>query len=154
MENARLGTVLSKENWSQIYKIIFTTTDDASIWFQYKSIYNILATQSYLFNLKITDSSICGICGNSVETIQHLFTQCNPVQELWSNVNGHKKKLNNVLYEINKLFLYLVQDQNFFANEFHITINKRIYILVCQKHLKTMVKERYFEQKIYINNKL
>ena len=58
--NARLGTVLSKENWSQIYKICFTTTtDNASIWFQYKLIYNILATQSCLFNLKITDPSTC-----------------------------------------------------------------------------------------------
>ena len=78
--NARLDTVLSEENWSQIYKICFkTTTNNASLWFQYKLIYNILGTRSYLFNLKITDSSTRGICSNSVETIQHLFAQCNSV---------------------------------------------------------------------------
>ena len=68
---------------------------------------------------------------------------------------------NYVLCEINKLFEYLVQDQKLLANELHITINKRIhvYILVCQKfflpkleHLKSTVKERFFEEK-YISTR-
>ena len=51
--NVRLGRALSKENWSLIYKICFVvTTDNSTMWFQYKLIYNILATRSYLFNPK------------------------------------------------------------------------------------------------------
>ena len=136
--NVRLGRALSKENWSLIYKICFVvTTDNSIMWFQYKLIYNILATWSYLFKLKITDTNtIFGICGNSVETIQHLFTQCSIVQTLWSSIlKWIKEKINQnyVLSEINKLFGYLVRDQNFFVNELHIAYNKRIYISVCKK---------------------
>ena len=82
-------------------EFVFTITiDNAITWLQYKLIYNILAAQSYLFNLKITDSSTYGICGNNVETIQHLFMQCTPVQELWFNVVKRiKEKINqNMCY--------------------------------------------------------
>ena len=100
--------------------------------FQYKLIYNILTTRSYLFKLKITDTNTCGICGNSVETIQHLFTQCSIVQTLWSsNLKWIREKINQnyVLSEINKLFGYLVRDQNF------LSMNKTIHILVCKKEI-------------------
>ena len=156
--NVRLGTILSKEVWSLIYKICFrVTTDNSTMWFQYKLIYNILATRSYLFNLKITDSNTCGICGSSVETIQHLFTQCSNVQTLWSSVlEWIKEKINQnyVLGEVNKLFGYLVQDQNFLPMNF-ILLLTREYIFWCAKkkllpkmdHLKIILNRRYHEQK-------
>ena len=156
--NLRLGTILSKEVWSLIYKICFrVTTDNSTIWFQYKLIYNILATRSYLFKLKIIDSNTCGICGNSVETIQHLFTQYSKIQTLWSSIlEWIKEKINPnyVLGEVNKLFGYLVQNQNFLPMNF-ILILTRKYIFLCAKqkllpkmdHLKIILKKRYYEQK-------
>ena len=134
--NVRLGTILSKEVWSLIYEICFrVTTDNSTMWFQYKLIYNILATRSYLFNLKITDSNTCGICGGSVETIQHLFTQCSNVQTLWSSIlEWIKEKIhqNYMLGEVNKLFGYLVQDQNLLPMNF-ILLLTREYIFWCAK---------------------
>ena len=164
--NLRLGTILSKEVWSLIYKICFkVTTDNSTVWFQYKLIYNILATRSYLFKLKIVDSNTCGICDNSVETIQHLFIQCSNVQTLWSSIlEWIKEKINQnyVLGEANKLFGYLVQDQNFLPMNF-ILILTREYIFLCAKqkqlpkmdHLKIILKKRYYEQKyiLIINSK-
>ena len=133
------------------------TTDNSAMWFQYKLIYNILATWSYLFNLKITDSNTCVIYGSSVETIQHLFTQCSNVQTLWSSVlEWIKEKVNQnyVLGEVNKLFAYLVQDQNFLPMNF-ILLLPREYIFWCAKkkllpkmdHLKIILNRRYYEQK-------
>ena len=127
------------------------------MWFQYKLIYNILATRSYLFNLKITKSNTCGICSNSVETIQHLFTQCSIVQTLWSSIlKWIREKINQnyVLSEINKLFGYLIRDQNFLSMNFILLITRE-YIFRCAKkkllpkldHLKIILKQIYYEEK-------
>ena len=98
-------------------------------------IYNILATRSYLFKLKIVDSNTCGICGNNVETIQHLFTQCSNVQTLWSSMlEWIKEKINQnyVLGEVNKLFGYLVQDQNFLPMNFILILTREYIFFVCK----------------------
>ena len=132
------------------------------MWFQYKLIYNILATRSYLFNLKITDSNTYGICGNSVETIQHLFTQCSIVQTLWSSIlKWIREKINQnyVLSEINKLFGYLVRDQNFLSMNFILLITRE-YISVYKKEIiaeigssENNIKTKILRTKIYINSK-
>ena len=69
---------------------------------------------------------------------------------------------NYVLGEANKLFGYLVQDQNFLPMNF-ILILTREYIFLCAKqkqlpkmdHLKIILKKRYYEQKyiLIINSK-
>ncbi|KAF5177492.1 hypothetical protein FRX31_032923 [Thalictrum thalictroides] len=33
-------------------------------------------------------SSICSLCGNSLESVQHLFFQCTRVRDLWDTVIG------------------------------------------------------------------
>ena len=67
---------------------------------------------------------------------QHLFTQCNPVQELWSNIVKwiqEKVTQNYVICEINKLFGYLLQDQNFWPMNFILKLTRQYMFLVCQK---------------------
>ena len=92
-----------------------------------------------------------------METIQHLFTQCSNVQTLWSSILEWIKEKNNqnyVLGEVNKLFGYLVQDQNFLPMNF-ILLLTREYIFWCAKkkllpkmdHLKIILNRRYYEQK-------
>ena len=64
--NASLNTRL----WPVIYKICNKIIQDNTIvWFQYKILYNILSTRRYSYKLKLLDSDLSGLCGESIETI-------------------------------------------------------------------------------------
>ena len=66
-----------------IYSICFKTVkDNFLVWTQYCILYRILGTKDYLATVKITTDRTCGICGNHVETIEHLFVDCEKVKIL------------------------------------------------------------------------
>ena len=151
--NASLNTRL----WPVIYiicnKII---QDDTIIWFQYKILYNILSTRSYLYKLKHLDSDLCGLCRESVETILHLFTECPKANALWENVRQWLFSKIHIQIEIRntlKIFGYLIQDQNFCPLNFILLIARK-YIFWCSQKktdpepdlLKTEIKMKYIKQ--------
>ena len=92
------------------------------------------------------------MCGSSVETSQHLLTQCSTVQTLWSSVLEWIKEKNNqnyVLGEVNKLFGYLHQDQNFLPMNFILLLTKEYIFLVRKK--ETLAKNGPSENNIKQN---
>ena len=66
--------------------------DNLVIWFQYKILFGILGTKDFLFKIKIVDSNQCRLCGESAETVQHLFSQCEIVENLWTNIKQWIKR--------------------------------------------------------------
>ena len=89
--NNKFDYLLHKHHWKVLYKICFQSlTDNSFVWFQYRILYMILGTNEYLNKLKISDSSLCGLCeylnklkisdsnlcglcGNQSESIMHLL---------------------------------------------------------------------------------
>jgi len=45
-------------------------------WFQLRILHNILATNNFLYKIKILNSEKCTFCNNFRETIDHLFWKC------------------------------------------------------------------------------
>ena len=79
-------------NIQDMFKTIY---DNSVIWFQYRIIFGILGTKDYLFKMKIVDSNQCRLCGQNAETIQHLFSQCEIVENLWAEIKQWiKRKVN------------------------------------------------------------
>ena len=58
-------------------------------WLQYRILHRLLPVGYYLkkINLKNTDS--CNFCNSMVETILHIFLQCDKVTPLWHELSLH-----------------------------------------------------------------
>ena len=64
---------------------VFKYTNDINLrWFNYRIAHRILATNDYLFKIKIRNSNLCSFCGNEVETLKHLFISCELVDNIWT----------------------------------------------------------------------
>ena len=75
-------------NWKNIYQNIFNFTNDTKhIWFQYRIVHRILATNKYLHTIKINNDPLCSFCSIDVETTDHLFFECDTIlRQLWLNI--------------------------------------------------------------------
>ena len=73
-------------NWRDIYNLPFSLTIDCNYkWFQYRINTRLLATNSFLFKISISNSDLCIFCSIEKETILHLFCQCDKVLPLWDS---------------------------------------------------------------------
>ena len=89
----KFNLALNEKICHTIYKICFKTIyDNSVIWFQYKIIFGILATKDFLFKIMIVESNHCRLCGENAETIQHLFSQCEIVENLWTDIKQMDQK--------------------------------------------------------------
>ena len=51
--------------------------------FLYKILHCVLVTNSVLYKWKIVDSLHCTFCDAKIETIGHIFIECNMICQLW-----------------------------------------------------------------------
>ena len=88
----------SKINWHLINSYIFNCTKDSYIqWFQIRIIHRILATNSLLFKMKITDDKMCTFCKCHEETLVHLFWECEKIQPLFLYLKDNTQNVVNFL---------------------------------------------------------
>ena len=79
----------SDENltWNNIYTSRLQATKDVRLQnFQYKCLMRIIPTNKYLLKCKIKETALCEFCSMEIETINHLFWECNHVQHFWTNL--------------------------------------------------------------------
>ena len=73
-------------NWNKNYTNRLQTTKDIRLLnFQYKCLRRIIPTNKYLLKCKIRETALCEFCTIQIETINHLFGECNYVQHFWPN---------------------------------------------------------------------
>ena len=72
-------------DWKNIYLTPIQATIDTKLRdFQYKFIMRIIPTNTFLFKCKISNSNLCDFCNRNIETIKHLFWECQHSQHFWS----------------------------------------------------------------------
>ena len=72
------------DNWEQIYQTAFQCTkNNRLIIFQYKILNRTLSTNSFLYKCKLKETHLCSFCGETKESILHLFWECATVKTLW-----------------------------------------------------------------------
>lgn len=78
---------VDQNSWKKRNQIVFQLTKDIKLrWFEYRIFHWILATNSHLFKIKITNTELCSLCNRNVETLTHLFWECIYVDELWNKL--------------------------------------------------------------------
>ena len=76
-----------KLQWKQYYTLPKKATKDIKlINFQFKILHRILPTNYLLHLMKIKSNNLCTFCQCHVETIEHLFTECQHSLELWRKI--------------------------------------------------------------------
>ena len=89
--------------WKAIHKTPFKVTKNSKLqWFQYRIINKILATNSFLFKIKKANSKMCTFCHNEVETIEHIFWECNLVQSFLNDFESFLEQKTNYKLTFNK----------------------------------------------------
>ena len=74
-------------NWKSIFIHSMKISSDPQLkWFQARIIHRILPTKKYLHLCKLTHSPLCVFCDSHVETLNHLFWDCNFVQSFWKDL--------------------------------------------------------------------
>ena len=91
---------------TDLYK---TTRHTDLLYFQYKLVHFILTTNENLFRWKMTDSDIhvCVWCQEKIETIPHIFLECEVVKSFWSDIKHWICQKTNILININNKELIL-----------------------------------------------
>ena len=64
---------------------------------QYKIVFRIIATNKFLYQIKIKSTPFCPICLLSVHTLEHLFYECLVVKNFWVTLSDMCKYHNNNL---------------------------------------------------------
>ena len=74
---------LTDNEWNKIYIEPFKITKDTVIqWFQTRINHKILATNTFLSKIKLTNDPKCTFCKKFDETIEHLLWDCECVQKI------------------------------------------------------------------------
>ena len=75
------------------------TIDTALRSFHYKFLLRIIPTNKYLYKCKIKVTNLCDFCNMDIETIEHLFWDCQKTQPLWNELNKFiaSKSMNTVI---------------------------------------------------------
>ena len=72
----------------QIYRVPFKITKDSTIqWFQTRINHKILATNTFLCKIKVTNDSRCTFCPLVGETIEYHFWECECVKKFLNEAN-------------------------------------------------------------------
>ena len=65
--------------------------------FQFKFLKRIIPTNTFLFKCNISSSNLCDFCSSDIETVKHLFWECQFSQQFWLQL---KTFLNNVNIDV------------------------------------------------------
>lgn len=69
---------LTDNDWRRFFRMPYLTVSEAKLrYFQFKFLHRIIATNKLLYLMKKNDSDLCSFFGTAVETLEHLFWECN-----------------------------------------------------------------------------
>ena len=120
----------------------------------------LISTNKYLLKCKLSPSSLCDFCNMNIESMEHLFWECQMVQNFWLEI---KKFLNNKDIVINLNYRTVVfgllnneKRQNTNVINFIIILAK--YYIYKMKLNNTVPKfegfQRYMKYKIKIEQEI
>ena len=83
----KISPIMNTLGWKKYYILPFKCSKSTDIqWFQYRILHRILATNLFLYKIKYINSDKCSFCKLEPESMEHLFYECQLVQEFWNSV--------------------------------------------------------------------
>jgi len=144
LQDDKLPTAVIKWNsefinlkWKNIFIKSFKTSSDAQLQrFQARLLHRILPTGKYLALCKLINSSSCVFCENEVETLNHLFWNCNYVHNFWNKLLRmlHERCDHCARLNFNQQLIIFGVAENVFTDQAidFILLNAKFYIYKCK----------------------
>ena len=105
-------------DWKLVYLLPRILTKNTSLGaFHYKVLNNVLYFNNKLLQFKVSTNSFCWYCNQHDESVQHLFSNCNEVTSLWTEIK---------LYFANDIKLIVLYLQIAILD--YINVNDRCFI--------------------------
>ena len=125
----------STVNWRNAYYLPFHCTRETKLRvFQFKFLHRRIATNDFLCKISIKQVDSCSFCGESTETLVHLFWNCKYTQAFWKKVlEWISQKIVNLKDSVFSPFLCLGLVENV-SNVLlhHLLLIARHYIFTCK----------------------
>ena len=152
-----LNLTIDNLTWKRIFHIcVNTIKDNKLIYFQYKIIHKILGTNKLLNQIGKSNNNRCRLCGEDIETIDHLFVTCKVTKILWHDLNDWLKIKINKEIDLSPMRIimgHLETDNNFLPINTIILVTKYYIFTSAVKtclpsfhELKWIIKRCYNEQ--------
>ena len=124
---------ITNENldWSTIYIIPFKVTLNQRLrYFQFRILHRIIGVNKLLFDMGIASNNKCSLCSESIETISHLFWECNITKKFILQIQN--SMLNDKIRITKQLFLFGSND---------VTLKEYNYIFLYAKYFIFTVRD-------------
>ena len=93
---------LGENYWKTIHKPPFKITKNSKFqWLQYRLINRILATNTFLYKIKKTNTNTCTFC-RLEETLEHVFWECANIQSFLDTFETYVQENTNLQLPITK----------------------------------------------------
>ena len=159
------GINFSRKEWEAVYMLPFKTTAETKLqWFHFQMLHRLSATNYYLNKCAIKDSPLCSYCNQLPETIDHLFSECFLIKELWIEIENWLKSTLDIDINLNRNSILFGKINKFRSNRLEnliiLTIKYYIYTnkfttskKLSFEHLKKNIINRlYIEKFILLKN--
>ena len=135
-------------NWKNSYYLPFLCTRETKLRvFLFKFLHRRIATNDFLCNIGIKQVDSCSFCGESTETLVHLFWYCKHTQAFWKSflewISQHLEDLKDISLSPT-LCLGLINDVSHLLLH-HLLLIARHYIYNC-KLRNTIPKVQLYKQ--------
>ena len=125
----------STVNWQNAYHLPFLCTSESNLRvFQFAFLHRRIATNDFLCKIGIKQVDSCSFCGETTETLVHLFGKCQHTQAFWKTLlEWVAQKIVNLKDSVFSLFLCLCLVENV-SNVLlhHLLLIARHYIYTCK----------------------
>ena len=154
----------STVNWRNAYYLPFLCTRETKLRvFQFKLLHRRIATNDFLCKIGIKQVDSCSFCGETTETLVHLFWNCKHTQAFWKKLlEWLSQKIVNLKDSIFSPFLCLGLVENV-SNVLlhHLLLIARHYIYTCklknsmpklQVYIQLLLTSMKIEKEIALEN--
>ena len=118
-------------DWNKIYSLPHRVAlDTKSREFQYKLLNRCLPTNAFLNKIGIVASPACSFCGETDESLEHLFLTCHYITKFWGEVIKWLKDqgIQIAPFSNKEIMFGIIDDQeNLFINHILLIAKKHIY---------------------------
>ena len=127
------------------------TTDTKLIYFQYRILNRILATNTFLFKIKLSQTQNCVFCTTEPETLIHVFYECPCVRSFWNDISSWLDCHITNSITLDKTRIILGSKSGTILENHIILICKR-YIYSCKLNVKLPIFQEVKEKIKFIRN--
>ena len=121
-------------DWGDIYQIpMFSSRLTKIRYFQFKILHRRIGVNENLYKFGYVDSNLCTFCSVEIESIPHLFWQCDISTRFWKDVQDHVLK-KNVTLTMKYVILGILDTDNSIHNFVILHAKQYIYNARCNDH--------------------